>query len=88
VIPQSDEVTRYHESVLALFVGPAGRRGPRGVYRDGFDWRWAIWFSGALIAEGFTDDPRAARSAADQEADRCWYRIVDAVKAMDLRNLG
>ncbi len=85
VIPGAEEVTRIHDGLLALYVGAAGKRGPRGAYRPGFDWRWSIWHAGTLLGEGFTDCPRAARSAADQEAERVTYRIRDAVKRMDIR---
>lgn len=84
-IPGSTEQHRIYNGILSLYVGAAGKLGPRGQYRPGFDHKWSIWMFGSLLGEGFTDDERAARVAAEQEADRVEYRIRDAVKLLDIR---
>lgn len=86
-IPGSPEWLRVTRDLgLAIYISPAGTRGPGGKYRPGFDHRWTIWFSGTLLGEGFTDDHYAARSAALTEADRVDFRIREAIRAMDIRN--
>lgn len=85
-IPGSPEWLRVTRDLgLACYISPAGNRGPRGIYRPGFDHRWTIWFSGTLLAEGFTDDHFAARSACMAELDRVDFRIREAIRAMDCR---
>jgi hypothetical protein len=85
--PDREEHRRYN-GILSLYVGRAGKRGPGGTYRPGFDHRWTIWAYGTLLGEGFTDAIGAARGACEQEADRVEYRIRDAIKTMDVRHKG
>ena len=83
--PMSEWLRVTRDLGLACYISPAGKRGPGGKYRPGFDHRWTIWFSGTLLAEGFTDDHFAARSACMQEVDRVDFRIREAIRAMDIR---
>lgn len=85
LIPGTDENHRVTDGQLSLYVGPSGKRGPRGVYREGFDHRWTIWAHGSLLGEGFTDSLSSAKSACVQEAERVAYRIKEAVKALAIQ---
>jgi hypothetical protein len=84
-IPGSIEQHCLFNGILSCYVGAAGKLGPGGTYRPGFDHRWSIWMFGALLGEGFTDSESSARSACEQEADRVEWKIRDAVKGMDIR---
>jgi hypothetical protein len=83
------DIRATHDDVLALYVERAGMRGPGGVRRPGFDYRWAIYMLGSLLGEGFTDSAMAARSAAVQEAERVMYNLRVLVRDhLDIRTRG